>query len=367
MSYLCIMEDNKCFSKEQDNQVLPTQLVDDVKLIVERGLREAYDGANSVLVKTYWNVGRRIVEEEQNGTARAQYGKHLIELLSQELSAVYPKGYSPRNLRDYRQFYLCFSDLEIWHSRVPNLTWTHYRTLLSVTDDDARYWYIREASAESWSVRTLARNVGSQYYHRLLQSPKKESVVNEMLQLTEQLRDEPQGFLKDPVVAEFLQLPSNASFTETELEKAIIRHLKDFLLEMGRGFAFMAEQYHISTDAGDFFVDLVFYNVVLKCYVLIDLKTKRVTHQDVGQMDMYVRMFDDLKRTEGDNPTIGLLLCSDTSKDIAQYSVLHDSKQLFAAKYLTYLPSEEVLRREIEQQKDIFYLQHNKSNSGDNE
>ena len=360
------MEDNKCFIKGQDNQVLPTQLVDDVKLIVERGLREAYDGANSVLVKTYWNVGRRIVEEEQNGTARAQYGKHLIELLSQELSAVYPKGYSPRNLREYRQFYLCFSDLEIWHSRVPNLTWTHYRTLLAVADDDARYWYVREASTESWSVRTLARNLGSQYYHRLLQSPRKEAVINEMLQLTAPLKDKPQGFLKDPVVAEFLQLPSNASFTETELEKAIIRHLKDFLLEMGRGFAFMAEQYHISTDAGDFFVDLVFYNVVLKCYVLIDLKTKRVTHQDVGQMDMYVRMFDDLKRTDGDNPTIGLLLCADTSNDIAQYSVLHDSKQLFAAKYLTYLPSEEVLRREIEQQKEIFYLQHNKTGNENN-
>ena len=204
------MEDNDKVIKAQDNQVLPMQLVDDVKLIVERGLREAYDGANSVLVKTYWNVGKRIVEEEQNGNVRAEYGKRLIDILSQELSLAYPKGYSPRNLRDYRQFYLCFRDLEIWHSRVPNLTWTHYRTLLSVADDDARYWYIREASAESWSVRTLARNVGSQYYYRLLQSPKKETVVNEMLQITEPLRDEPQVFLKDPVVAEFLHLPSNA-------------------------------------------------------------------------------------------------------------------------------------------------------------
>ena len=367
MLYLCIMEENKELIKSQDNPMLPIKLVDDVKLIVERGLREAYDGANSVLVKTYWNVGKRIVEEEQHGDSRAKYGKRLIDMLSQELSLVYPKGYSPRNLRDYRQFYLYFRDLEIWHSRVPNLTWTHYRTLLSVADDDARYWYIREASAESWSVRTLARNVGSQYYHRLLQSPKKEAVISEMLQFTKPLRDEPQDFFKDPVVAEFLQLPSNASFTESELEKAILRHLKDFLLEMGRGFAFMAEQYHISTDAGDFFVDLVFYNVVLKCYVLIDLKTKKVTHQDVGQMDMYVRMFDDLKRTDGDNPTIGLLLCADTSKDIAQYSVLHENKQLYAAKYLTYLPSEEVLRREIEQQKEIFYLQHGKSKMGDTE
>lgn len=357
------MEEKKNISQTQNNQVLPAQLVDDIKLIVEHGLREAYRSVNSASILTYWNVGKRIVEEEQHGESRAEYGKHLIDLLSHELSQTYPKGYSPRNLRDYRQFYLCFNDLEIWHSRVPNLTWTHFRTLLSVTSEDARYWYVQEASRQSWSVRTLARNVGSQYYFRLLQSPQKEAVINEMLQLTESLKDEPQGFLKDPVVAEFLQLPSNASFTETELEKAIIRHLKEFLLEMGRGFAFMAEQYHISSDGGDYFVDLVFYNVVLKCYVLIDLKTKKLTHQDVGQMDMYVRMFDDLKRTDGDNPTIGLLLCSDTSKDIAKYSVLHDSKQLYAAKYLTYLPTEEVLRREIEQQKELFYLQHNKSNN----
>ena len=354
------MDEKNNINNNQDNQVLSQQLVHDVKLIVEQGLRDAYRSVNTVSILTYWNVGKRIVEEEQHGESRASYGKHLIDLLSKELSLIYPKGYSPRNLRDYRQFYLCFRDLEIWHSRVPNLTWTHYRTLLSVTSDDARYWYVREASSQSWSVRTLARNVGSQYYHRLLQSPRKEVVINEMLQITEQLKNEPQDFLKDPIVAEFLQLTTNASFTETELEKAIIRHLKEFLLELGRGFAFMAEQYHISTDGGDFFVDLVFYNVVLKCYVLIDLKTKKLTHQDVGQMDMYVRMFDDLKRTEGDNPTIGLLLCSDTSKDIAKYSVLHDSKQLFAAKYLTYLPTEEVLRREIEQQKELFYLQHKK-------
>lgn len=361
------MEDNKNLDQLQDKPMLPNQLVNDVKQIVERGIRDAYDKVNTVAIHTYWQIGRRIVEEEQHGNRRAEYGSRLITLLAEELSLEYAHGFSARDLRNYRQLYLCFSDLEIWYTRVPNLKWSHYRTVLSVTSEDARYWYIREASAESWSVRTLARNVGSQYYHRLLQSPKKEAVIEEMLQLTAPLKDEPQGFLKDPVVAEFLQLSSNSSFTETELEKAIIRHLKEFLLEMGRGFAFMAEQYHISTDAGDFFVDLVFYNVVLKCYVLIDLKTKRVTHQDVGQMDMYVRMFDDLKRTDGDNPTIGLLLCSDTSKDIAQYSVLHDSKQLFAAKYLTYLPSEEVLRREIEQQKEIFYLQHNKSVKEDTE
>lgn len=334
-------------------------LISDIRTIVEQGLQTAYQNVNTVIVLTYWQVGKRIVEEEQHGEARAEYGKGLINFLSKELTAIYPKGYSPRNLRDYRQFYLCFNDLEIWHSRVPNLTWTHYRTLLSVTSDDARYWYVQEASREMWSVRTLARNVGSQYYHRLLQSPKKDAVVSEMLQLTAPLKDETQSFLKDPVVAEFLQLPSNSDFTETELEKSIIRHLRSFLLELGRGFAFMYEQYHLATDVGDFFIDLVFYNVVLKCYVLIDLKTKKVTHQDVGQMDMYVRMFDDLKRTKDDNPTIGLLLCAETSEDIARYSVLHDSKQLFQAKYLTFMPSEDELRREIEQQKEIFLMQHN--------
>ncbi len=346
----------------KENEIIDSKehsLVSDIRTIVEKGLQTAYHNVNTITVLTYWQVGRRIVEEEQNGEKRAEYGKGLINFLSKELTANYPKGYSPRNLRDYRQFYLSFKDLEIWHSRVPNLTWTHYRTLLSVTSDDARYWYVQEASREMWSVRTLARNVGSQYYHRLLQSPAKDAVVAEMLQVTAPLKDDVKSFLKDPVVAEFLQLPANNDFTESELEKSIIRHLRSFLLELGRGFAFMNEQYHVATDVGDFYIDLVFYNVILKCYVLIDLKTKKVTHQDVGQMDMYVRMFDDLKRTENDNPTIGLLLCAETSEDIARYSVLHESKQLFQAKYLTFMPSEEELRREIEQQKELFLQQHN--------
>ena len=339
-------------------QTTMSTLINDVRNIVESGLRKAYQNTNAITVLTYWQVGRRIVEEEQQGERRAEYGSGLIETLAQVLSMDYSRGFSARDLRNYRQLYLCFNDLEIWYTRVPNLTWSHYRTLLSVTSDDARYWYVKEASREMWSVRTLARNVGSQYYHRLLQSPKKEAVIAEMQQLTAPLQEDARRFMKDPVVAEFLQLPSNTDFTESELEKAIIKHLRAFLLELGRGFAFMYEQYHIKTDAGDFFIDLVFYNVVLKCYVLIDLKTKKVTHQDVGQMDMYVRMFDDLKRTEGDNPTIGLLLCSETSEDIARYSVLHDSKQLFASKYLTFLPSQEELQREIEMQKTIFEL-HN--------
>lgn len=336
----------------------------DIRQIVENGIRQACQGVHVITVNTYWQVGKRIVEEEQKGDSRATYGTQLIDNLSKELQRTYHKGYTPRDLRSYRQFYMCFKDLEIWHSRVPNLTWTHFRALLRVTNDDARYWYMREAAREMWSVRTLDRNIGSQYYFRLLQSPKKEAVIDEMKQLTAEYQADKLESIKNPVVAEFLQLSTNPDYTESQLEKAIINHLKSFILEMGRGFAFMAEQYHISTSSNDYFIDLVFYNVVLKCYFLVDLKTKRITHQDVGQMDMYIQMFDELKRTEGDNPTIGLLLCAETDEDVARYSVLNGNDQLYAAKYLTYMPTKEELRREIEQQKEFFLLQ-NKNKGGE--
>ena len=336
----------------------------DIRHIIETGLKNAYQSVSTTMVHTYWQIGQRIVEEEQHGEKRAEYGARLLDILAEDLSQEYATGFSARNLRDYRQFYLYFRDLEIWHSRVPNLTWTHCRTLLRVPDENARYWYLREASREMWGVRTLNRNIGSQYYYRLLQAPRKDVVINEMLQLTNAPQPDKLEFMKNPMVAEFLQLPANTDFTESNLEKAIIKHLKEFLLEMGKGFAFMNEQYHISTDIGDYYVDLVFYNVVLKCYFLIDLKTTTITHQDVGQMDMYVRMFDDLRRTEGDNPTIGLLLCAETSKDIARYSILSDSKQLYAAKYLTYLPTEEELAREIERQKQLFQLNQASNGNG---
>ena len=332
-------------------------LLSDVRSIVEQGLQTAYRGVNTVMVSTYWQVGRRIVEEEQQGEKRAEYGKQIITLLADNLSKTYSKGFTARDLRSYRQFYLSFTDLEIWHSRVPNLSWTHFRTMLRVTDDDARYWYMHEASREMWSVRTLDRNIASQYYYRLLQSPKKEEVIAEMQQLTAPLQD-PRELIKSPVVAEFLGLPSNAAFTETELERAIIHHLKDFLLEMGKGFAFVAEQQHIRTEQNDYFIDLVFYNYLLKSFVLIDLKTNRLSYQDVGQMDMYLQMYDELKRTDGDNPTVGIILCSETDGDVVRYSTLAKNDQLFAAKYLTYLPTEEQLRREIEQQKLLFEQQN---------
>ena len=332
-------------------------LLADVRRIIEDGLRKAYQEVDMVMVNTYWQIGRRIVEEEQHGEKRAEYGTQLMTSLAEDLSHEYASGFTARDLRNYRQLYLYFSDLEIWHARVPNLKWTHFRSLLRVADENARYWYLREASQEMWSTRTLDRNIGSQYYYRLLQAPTKNDVIAEMQQWTAPLQQEKDEFIKNPMVAEFLQLSANTNYTESDLERAIIQHLKDFLLEMGRGFAFMNEQYHIATDTGDYYVDLVFYNVVLKCYFLVDLKTTTITHQDIGQMDMYIRMFDDLRRTDGDNPTIGLLLCAETSKDIARYSILNDSKQLYAAKYLTYMPTEEELRREIERQKEIYRLQ----------
>ncbi len=355
------MEDNKSIIKAQDNQVLPTQLVDDVKLIVERGLREAYHSVNSISILTYWNVGKRIVEEEQHGASRAEYGTYLMKGLAAIVQPLYGAAYSLRNLQYMRQFYLSFKDLEIVNTRVHNLSWSHYRMLLRVPDENARYWYLREASEEMWSVRTLSRNIGSQYYYRMLQSPKKDKVIAEMHSLSQPLQQDRDEIVKNPVVAEFLGL-ENTDYTESDLEQAIIDHLQKFIMEMGRGFALVGRQKRIVTETANYYIDLVFYNYDLQCFFLIDLKTTTITHQDVGQMDMYVRMFDEVNKKRIHNPTIGIILCAETDQDIAKYSVLNDNDRLIAAKYLTYLPSEDVLRREIEQQKEIFYLQHNKSN-----
>ena len=332
-------------------------LLKDLRDIIASGRAVAYASVNAAMIDTYWKIGRRIVEEEQHGSKRAEYGTGLLNELSAVLTAEFGKGYGVRNLAYYKQLYQFFPDPMILHTRVQNLTWSHVRALLRVSDETARLWYLDEASRESWSVRTLDRNISSQYYHRLLASQNKAPVVAEMKEITAPMQADKLEFIKNPVVAEFLGLAPNSDFTETKLEQSIITHLQKFLIELGKGYAFVARQQHIATDAGDYFIDLVFYNYILKCFVLIDLKTARITHQDVGQMDMYVRMYDELKRSEGDNPTIGILLCSETSEDIARYSVLHDSKQLFASKYLTYLPTKEELRKEIETQKELFRLQ----------
>ena len=301
----------------------------------------------------------RIVEEEQKGEARAEYGTNLLRELSKRLTIEMGKGYSPRALAYYRQLYVYFPDRKILQTRLQNLTWSHLQAILGEKSEKARLWYMDEAAQQMWSVKTLERNVGSQYYHRLFASYDKDAVENEMKELTapDNTVITPEQYIKSPVVTEFLGLPKDATYTESTLENALITHLQQFLMELGKGYAFVERQQHIVTDAGDYYIDLVFYNYLLKCFVLIDLKTTKISHQDVGQMDMYVRMYDDLKCTPGDNPTIGILLCSETSEDIAKYSMLNGSKQLFASKYLTFLPSEEELRQEIETQKNLFLLQ----------
>lgn len=263
-----------------------------------------------------------------------------------------------RNLQYYRKFYLCFPDFEIVNACVHNLNWTHFRSLLRVPDEGARLWYLREASSEGWSSRTLDRNIGTQYYHRLLQAPDKEAVIKDMKSKAAAIQKNQYELVKSPVIAEFLGFKAENSYLESDLESSILSHIRDFLMEMGRGYAFVARQQHIITETSEYYIDLVFWNIELRCYVLIDLKIGKITHQDVGQMDMYVRMYDELKRKPDDNPTIGILLCSETDADIARYSVLHDNDRLFMSKYLTYLPTQEQLKEEIERQKEIFFLQH---------
>ena len=239
------------------------------------------------------------------------------------------------------------------------LSWTHYRIIQQETNSEARTWYASEAAKEMWGTRTLQRNISSQYYQRLLKSQSKELVQNEMKQLTKPLQDKLE-YLKNPIVAEFLGFKNNTDYTESNLEQSIIDHLIPFLMELGKGFAFVDRQKHIHTEKEDYYIDLVFYNYHLQCFVLIDLKTNKLRYQDVGQMDMYVKMYDEMVCPEGHNPTIGILLCADTDEDVAHYSVLNSNDQLYAAKYLTYMPTQEQLRREIEQQKEFFRIQNEK-------
>ena len=336
-----------------------TKLVADIRAITHRYRAKAAIQLNSTIIDERWEIGKRIVEEEQNGELRAEYGANLLKVLSKRLTIEMGKGYSPRALAYYRQLYIYFPDIKILQTRLQNLTWSHIQAILGEKNEKARWWYMDEAAQQMWSVKTLERNVGSQYYHRLLASSDKDLVSDEMNRLTakDNVVITPEQYIKSPIVTEFLGIAKDATYTESGLESALITHLQQFLMELGKGYAFVERQQHIVTDAGDYYIDLVFYNYLLKCFVLIDLKTTRIAHQDVGQMDMYVRMYDELKCTQGDNPTIGILLCAETSEDIAKYSMLNGSKQLFASKYLTVLPSEEELRHEIEMQKYLFLLQ----------
>ncbi|MDY6216320.1 PDDEXK nuclease domain-containing protein [Actinobacillus porcinus] len=328
----------------------------EIKQILANARQKAYTAVNLAMVEAYWKIGKRIVLEEQNGADRAAYGKEIIKNLSLELTNEFGAGFGERNIRNFRQFYLMFQDLEIWKSVISKLTWTHIQRTLKISNDKARLYYLKEAAENNWSVRTLDRNISTLYYDRLLASQDQSIVKAEMLEKSVPLQAS--DLIKSPTVLEFLNLPTNLAYTEAELEKALIDNLQQFMLELGKGFAFVARQQCIRTETSDFFIDLVFYNYILKCFVIVELKTEKLTHQDIGQLDMYVRMYDDLQKRPDDNPTIGLLLCTETDSVVAKYSVLNDSSQLFASKYMAYLPSEEELVREIENQKMIFEQNH---------
>ena len=332
--------------------------------IIETAQKVAYSAVDLTLVHRNWLLGKRIADEELNGESRAEYGAEVIKKLSKDLNAQYGRGYTKTNLYNFYSFYKMYP--EIFHSESGKsnvkLSWTHYRVLLQVKDEIAREWYENEALKETWSVKTLQRNISSQYYYRILKTQDKSAVETEMKEFTSKYQTKLE-FIKNPVIAEFLGMKEDTSYLESDLEQCIIDNLQKFLMELGKGYAFVARQQHIHTEKEDYYIDLVFYNYILKCFVLIDLKTNKITHQDIGQMDMYIRMYDDLKRGEGDNPTLGIVLCADTDEDIAKYSILNGNEQLFASKYKLYLPTEEELRAEIETQKEMFSIQvENKKN-----
>ena len=307
---------------------------------------QAYSAVNFAMVQAYWHIGRIIVEHEQNGTLRAEYGKGVLNQLSEQLTQEFGKGFTVTNLKYMRQFYTTFQNC---HALRGELTWTHYRALLKVENKAAREWYMEECVRAGWSSRQLERQISTLYYDRLLASREKAPVVDEANALMEPLAAE--NFIKDPYVLEFLDLKNYPSLRENELEQALIDKLQEFLLELGRGFCFVARQKLMRYEDEDFYIDLVFYHSILKCYVLIDLKLGKLTHGDVGQMDSYIRMFDAIYRNEDDNPTVGIILCSQKNEAIVKYSVLNDEKQIFASKYQLTLPTAEELQREIEAER----------------
>lgn len=318
----------------------------DIKNILEQARGKACSAVNAAMVEAYWLIGRRIVEEEQRGQHKAEYGARLLENLSKALSASFGKGFSYANLRNFRQFYLTYPDQAICYTLCSKLSWSHNRLIMRLDDPKARDYYLTEGATQQWSVRQLERNIQTHSYQRLLSS---QGGAEDELVHGNALGD----FIKDPYVLEFLQLPEVGQVKESQLEQAIIDELQKFLLELGKGFSFVARQMRISTETSHFFIDLVFYNYLLKCFVIIDLKTGKLSHQDIGQMDMYVRMFDDLKRGEDDNPTIGIILCDSKDETVVKYSVIEDSKQLFASKYQRILPTEAELVAEIEREKRL--------------
>ena len=368
-------------------------LVNDLRSIVSKARSKAFAAVNYSLVERNWRIGQRIVEQEQNGASRAEYGKHVIEVASAALTKEFGKGFSETNIMNFKKFYLKFKELTIPQtlseefkkqkhqtlsdelSLLPQkgqtqsaqfelrlLPWSHYERLIRVEDKKAREWYAKEAFNEGWSYRTLNRNINTLYYERLLMSKKKQPVVNEMQDKTKAYQQDKLEYIKSPVVLEFLGLPEDTSLAESKLETAIINNLEKFLMEMGKGYALVARQQHIRTEENDYYIDLVFYNYLIKSFILVDLKVNRITYQDVGQMDMYLQMYDKMKKGPDDNPTIGIILCTETDSDVARYSTLAKNDQMFAAKYKLYLPDKEDLRREIERQKELYLMAHPEEN-----
>lgn len=334
------------------NKPIPSKfdtLYNTINQIIEEARNTVYRTANFTMVQAYWSIGKTIVEEEQNGKERAEYGQELIKQLSKKLTKKHGKGFTETNLKYMRQFYQIF---EKSHALRDQLSWTHYRLLLKVENEQARQFYLQEAIDCNWSTRSLERQINNLYYERMLMSQNNQIVKSEATEKTTQ--QEPKDIIKDPYVLEFLGLKDNTDFRESELEQAIIDKLHDFLLELGKGFAFVGRQYRLTTETGKhFYADLVFYNYLLKCFLIIDLKTTELTHQDIGQMDMYVRYFEDKIKQENDNPTIGLILCTKKDSTVVKYSLLNDNKQIFASKYMTYLPTEQELKKEIERERQL--------------
>ena len=368
-------------------------LVNDLRSIVSKARSKAFAAVNYSLVERNWRIGQRIVEQEQNGASRAEYGKHVIEVASAALTEEFGKGFSYTNIANYKRFYLTFNNLQILQtvseefnnpiqqtlpakssalhkedkaestqSELRLLPWSHYERLIRVEDKKAREWYAKEAFEQGWSFRTLNRNINTLYYERLLMSKKKRPVVDEMQDNTKAYQQDKLEYIKSPVVLEFLGLPEDTSLAESKLETAIINNLEKFLMEMGKGYALVARQQHIRTEENDYYIDLVFYNYLIKSFILVDLKVNRITYQDVGQMDMYLQMYDKMKKGPDDNPTIGIILCTETDSDVARYSTLANTDQMFAAKYKLYLPDKEDLRREIERQKELYLMAHPEEN-----
>lgn len=309
----------------------------EISALLKQARSSAYRSVNTIMMQTYWQIGRRIIEQEQNGQSRAGYGDHLITNLSRHLSGAFGKGFSVAHLKNIRQLYVTFPDFhQLATQCVANLSWTNIRLIMRINDPKERAYYIKEASSQHWSSRLLERNIKSGYYHRLLstQQPKQRVDIE---------KQDSFEFIKDPYVAEFLDLPEDLTGKESIIEKALIANLQKFLLGLGKGFSLVERQMRISSETMHFYVDLVFYNYLLKCFVLVDLKASRLSHGDIGQMDMYLRMFDDLKRGEDDNPTIGIILCTEKDETIVKYSVLKENKRLFASKYKTVLPTEDEL------------------------